>query len=384
MKVIWVLIAIAAIALIGLFWWSAFRSTPPTDSDDVTVTLGSDVDGDLVIAGRNVNVRKEIKGDLTTAGANVTLASPVQGYVMAAGSNVNIDGAVGNDLWAAGANVNVDAPVTDNVRLAGNSVVLRPQARVGRDAYLAGNSVEVLGRVERNLLVDATETKLSSEVGGTVRSRTGALKVLPGAVIRGDLVVRGSTPPEISPEAQVLGRVQYDQERGGGGWSLVNWLWQWLFMFLVLLILGAATIALSAWWTRRIADEMTRQPGYALLAGLVGLILIPLICALLAITVIGIPLAIVLFALYCVALLLSGVFVSYLVGGWLLGRLKRPETSPYARLAAGALVVAFFASLPWVGWIVQSLVLIIGLGALILERRDSWRRLPVGEAGLAR
>jgi len=382
MKAMWILIAVAAITLIGLFWWSAFRSTP-TDSGDVTVALGSDVDGDLVVAGRNVNVQKEIKGDLTAAGANVTMVGPVQGYVMAAGSNVNINGAVGNDLWAAGASVNVNAPVTDNVRLAGNSIILQPQASVGRDAYLAGNSVEVLGRVERNLLVNATETRLSSEVGGSVRSRTGVLKVLPGAVIRGDLVVRSPTPPEISQGAQVLGRVQYDQERGGRGWSLMNWLWQWLFMFLVLLILGSATIALSAWWTRRIADKITRQPGYALLAGLVGLILIPLICALLAITVIGIPLAIVLFALYCVALLLSGVFVSYLVGGWLLGRLKRPETSPYVRLAAGALVVAFFASLPWVGWIVQFLVLIIGLGALILERRDYWRRLPVEEAGLA-
>jgi hypothetical protein len=115
-----------------------------------------------------------------------------------------------------------------------------------------------------------------------------------------------------------------------------------------------------------------------------GMILIPLICMLLAITIIGIPLAIVLFALYCVALLLSGVFVSYLIGGWLLRRLNRPETSPYARLAAGALVLAFFASLPWVGGVVQLLVLIIGFGALILEGRDSWRGLPVEEAGLAR
>jgi hypothetical protein len=296
---------------------------------------------------------------------------------MAAGSDVNINGAVGNDLWAAGANVNVNAPVADNARLAGRSVILQPQARVGRDAYLVGNSVEAHGKVERNLSVGATEARIASEVGGSAEVRSGSLKLLPGAVIRGDLIAYGPTPPEISPGAQVLGRVEYHKEGAGGGWSLASWLWQWLFMFLALLILGLATIALSSWWTRRIAEKMARQPGYAMLAGLAGLILIPLICALLAITVIGIPLAIVLFALYCVALLLSGVFVSYLVGGWLLGRLKRPDTSPYARLAVGALVVAFFASLPLIGWVVQLLVLMIGLGALLLERRDSWQRLPV-------
>jgi hypothetical protein len=378
MKTLWVLIAMAALVALGVYFWSsAIRPTRTAGPADVTLAPGSDVSGDIITAGRNVNVQAETEGDLAVAGSNVIVAAPVQGYLMAAGSDVNINGTVGNDLWAAGANVKVNAPVADNARVAGGSVTLQPQASVGRDAYLAGNSVEAYGKVERNLSVRAAEAKLASEVGGSAQVRSGSLKLLPGAVIRGDLIAYGPTPPELSPGAQVLGRVEYHQEGAGKGWSLVSGLWQWLFMFLALLILGAATIALSSWWTRRVSEKMARQPGYALLAGLAGLILTPLICLLLAITVIGVPLALVLFALYCAALLLSGVFVSYLVGDRLLGRLKRTETSPYAQLAVGALVVAFFASLPWIGWVVQSLVLTIGLGALLLDRKDSWRRFPV-------
>ena len=377
MKIVSVLIAITALGALSFYFGSSvILPTRAAGAADVTLGSGSDVGGDLITAGRNVNVQTEIDGDLAVAGSNVNIAAPIQGYLMAAGSDVNINGAVGNDLWAAGANVNVNAPVADNARVAGGSVTLQPQAIVGRDAYLAGNSVEVHGKVERNLLVRAVEARLASEVGGSAQVRSGRLKLLPGAVIRGDLIAYGPTPPEISPGAQVLGRVEHHQEGAVRGWSLMSSLWQWLFMFLALLILGAATIALSSWRTRRIAEKMARQPGYAMLAGLAGLILIPLICVLLAITVIGVPLAIVLFALYCVALLLSGVFVSYLVGGWLFTRLKKPETSPYARLAVGALVVAFFASLPLIGWIVQLLTLMIGLGALLLEWRDSWQRLP--------
>jgi hypothetical protein len=376
MKVAWALIAMAAIALIGISWSDAFRSTRYDGGGDVTVSPGSDVEGDLVVAGSNVNVQTDIKGDLAVAGSNVTVAGPIEGYVMAAGSNVNINNAVGNDLWAAGSNVYVNAPVADNARLAGGSVILQPQARVERDAYLAGNFVEVLGRVGRDLKVAAAEVRLASEVAGSVQARAGSLKALPGAVIRGDLIVYGPNPPEISPEAQVLGRVDFHRDAGGGRWSLMSWLWRWMFMFLALLILGAAAIALSERWTSRIAEKLARRPGVSLLAGIIGLILIPLICGLLAVTIIGIPLAIVLIALYGVALLLSGVFVSYLIGGWLLGRLRRPETSPYARFATGALVFAFFASLPWVGWLVQLLALMIGFGALILERRESWRQAP--------
>jgi hypothetical protein len=224
MKAIWALIAIVAIAVIGYFWSGAFRSTNYSDSGDVTVSSGSDVDGDLITAGRNVNVQTKIEGDLAVAGSNVTVAEPVQGYVMAAGSNVNINGAVGNDLWAAGSQVSVNAPVTDNARLAGSFVTLQPQARVGRDAYLAGSSVEALGPVERNLKAQAASVNLASEVGGSAQISAAAVKVLPSAVIRGDLIVTGPNAPEISPGAQVLGRVRHHAETGGGGWSLMSWL----------------------------------------------------------------------------------------------------------------------------------------------------------------
>jgi hypothetical protein len=371
MKLMWVLIAIAAILVVGYFWTGAFSSTRYMSSGDITVSPGSDVDGDLIAAGRNVNVQEKIEGDLTAAGTNIMVAEPVEGYVMAAGSKVNINGAVGNDLWAAGSQVSVNAPVADNARLAGSSVVLEPPATVGRDAYLAGARVEVLGRVERDLKVGAASFKLASEVGGSVQASASTVEVLPGAVVRGDLIVTGPNAPKITPGAQVLGRIVHHAEAGSRGWGWLSWLVWWMGMFLATLILGAVAIAFSRRWTGRVAEKLARHFGYSLLAGIIGLIVIPLVCLLLAVTVIGIPLALVLFALYCVALSLSGVFVSYLVGGWLLGRLRQTETSPYARLATGALVVSFLASLPWIGWVVQILVLMIGFGALILERKDS-------------
>jgi hypothetical protein len=146
-------------------------------------------------------------------------------------------------------------------------------------------------------------------------------------------------------------------------------------MFLGLSILGAATIVLSTKWAQRIADKIRQYPWPSLLIGFLGMVLIPLICLLLAITIIGIPLAVVFFALYIVALLLSGVFVSYLVGGWLLNRMKRQESSPYTRLMLGALVIALLASLPLIGWAFQLVILMAGLGALLLERRDSYQKI---------
>jgi hypothetical protein len=376
MKTTWILIAIVSMVLIGVgFWYGTFRSTRQVGVGDITVLQGNPVEGDLVTAGRNVNVQPEIKGDLAVAASNVTIGGPVQGYLLAAGSNVNINGAVGNDLWAAGANVTVNAPVADNAMLAGRTVVLQPEALVKRDASIAGNSVEVQGRVERNLKLAAAKASLASEIGGSVEAHVRSLRVMPGAVIHGDLRVWGPNTPEISSEAKVLGRVDYRRETYERRWSILSWLGRLVFMFLALFVLGAVTVAFSTLWTQRIAERITRKPGASLLTGFLGLILIPVACLVLAITVIGIPLAVVVLALYGVALLLSGVFVSYLVGSWLLHQMKRSELSPYLRIAIGALVVAFLVSLPWIGWLFQSLIMMTGLGALLLERRDSYQRM---------
>lgn len=376
MKAIWTLLALAGLALLGsvVVWWSVDAPGQATPAREEGVAIGGGNDGDLLLAGRNVSVRAPTEGDLAVAGLQVRITGPVDGYVMAAGADVAIHAAVGNDLWAAGREVVLNAAVGDNARLAGNSVIVQPQARIGRNALVAAYRVEVGGPVQRDLRVNAAEVSISSEIGGSVQVRSGTLRLLPGAVIHGNLITHGPNPPDIDPGARVLGSVQYQPPANDGVSGTVSWWRQWLFGFLALLMLGVATLAPAASWTARVADTIKRRVGRSLLVGISALVVIPVLAVLLAATVIGIPLAILAFALYGAALLLSGVFVSLRIGDWVMHRLGRPGSSPHRRLAAGAVLVSFVASLPWIGWLAWLLVPLIGLGALLLERNEAWRR----------
>lgn len=333
-----------------------------------TVVVKERVDDDLLAAGLSVAIRAPINGDVAAAGADVSIEEPIEGYVMAAGRNVDVNGSVSNDLWAAGASVEVNAPVGDNAMLAGREVNLHSSAAVRGDARVAAGSANIEAPIEEDLSIVARTARIGSEIGGSVEARVQRLSVLPGAVIHGDLVVHGSYAPEISPQAKVLGEVRFNEIARRSPWS---WLLWWLFGFAALLILGFAAVALSPLWTHRVAAKISERPGASALAGLLGLLLAPIIAGLLFVTVIGIPLAVILLALYVIAILLSGVFVAYLAGGWLLDRSHRRDASPWMRMAAGALIVSLFISLPWIGGIAQLIVLLIGLGALVLERRDS-------------
>jgi hypothetical protein len=204
-------VAAASASIFMLIGFTAIAATQTASTgDDSRAGVQDRFTDDLHTAGRIVHIQQEVTGDVAAAGAEVTIDAPVDGYVMSAGRAVTIAGRVGNDVWAAGETVNVDNTVGNNAMLAGRDVSLGRNAVVGHDARLAGNTVTAEGRVERNLKIGAETARIGGNIGGTVSARAERVSVLPGAVIRGDLFVRANQPPDISPQAHVLGQVHYE------------------------------------------------------------------------------------------------------------------------------------------------------------------------------
>jgi hypothetical protein len=249
-------------------------------TDDVT-------QNDLMTAGRTVRVGAEVKGDVAAAGSDVTVSAPVSGYVMSAGRTVSVEAPVGNDLWAAGERVSIDSPVGNNAMVAGQTVRLQPGATIGHDAKLAGDEVRSEGRIVHDLTIGARRAEIGGDIGGVVHASANRVTVLPNAIVRGDLIVRAPEPPVISPGAQVMGNVDF-QRTGGGRWWL-GWPALWMCLFLSLLALNLIGLYVAPMWFSRVAETLRTRPLLSLLAGVVVLIAVPIVIAILLITVIGIP-----------------------------------------------------------------------------------------------
>ena len=214
----------------------------------------------------------------------------------------------------------------------------------------------------------------SGSANAEIYAHSGKFRLAPGAVIHGDLVVSSPRPPEVAAGAQILGQTTYRATERTRS-PLAGWLSWWLWSFLAIFCLGAAALAVSSRGVERVAVRVWQRPVNTVVAGILGLLLIPLAAVLMAVTIIGIPLAIVLLALYGTIVVLSCVFVAYRVGGWMFR--WRPQTRPHPQLAVGALLVTVLATLPWIGWVVQGLVLMLGSGALLLTWKDTRRPLTV-------
>ena len=141
--------------------------------------------------------------------------------------------------------------------------------------------------------------------------------------------------------------------------------------FAALLVLGLAAVAFSPSWAAHVTATMRQEVGRSLVAGLLWLVVTPVVVGLLLITVVGIPLALVLLAFYGVVLLLAAVFVAYRVGNWVFERGRdRPTAAPWLRMAIGVLIVSLGMSLPVVGWAIVLAVMLFGAGAIVIERRS--------------
>jgi len=321
---------------------------------------GDSVSGDAIIVGREVNVRTGIGGD----------------YLGAAGSQ-NIGGQIHGSIRAAGGEVHVSGTVDRNATVAGGSVTLDSTADVARNAYLVGGNVWVKGAVRGNLLASAGNVTINGTVGRDVEVRGDELHVGPHAVITGNLRYR--VPPgkvHIDSAARISGTVTALPI--SKGWSLTRWLWTLGF-----LVVGAVVVALIPRFTGEAAETIPGRPVRSALTGLGWLILVPFGIFIAAITVIGVPLAIVAALLYGVAAYLSTLPFSIWIGRLLLAARNRAGRQGVllSFLVGGVLLLAVQA-VPVVGPLVALVAGCLGFGAIVLRALALRREARVAQGPL--
>jgi len=336
-------VALAVVALLfPLATGLATAQSVQGASGTIVVDEGETVDGIEGVAG-TVVVRGTVTGDLSGAAGSIRVAETgrVDGNVQAAAGTIVVDGTVGGNVEAgAGAFELTDA-----------------------------------GRIDGSLDVGAGSITVDGAVGGDVRAAADSVVLGPNADVGGEFRYDAETFTE-SPDATVAGGVVEDTGlRGDTGIAFGSDLApSWVgsaYGAAVNLALGAVLLLAFPRFSRDVAG---RVGGDSLRSGGVGLIALigaPILFVLVAITIVGIPLALVGILAYVVAIWVGSVYGQYALGSWVLDRLNRPNR--WVALLLGVLGVAAIGLVPWIGGLVELLVLLLGLGALGLGLYGRYR-----------
>jgi hypothetical protein len=246
-------------------------------------------------------------------------------------------------------------------------VVMGRSLRVGPDdvvdkAVAIGGSVTILGHVRRDAVaVGGSVTLLpGARVDGDAVAIGGTVTVEPGATLGGDNVSLGGTLPVIvgSLGHWFGGREPFVYAMFGFASRLARAV---LLLALALLIAAVFPAPVS-----RVGAFLVSRPGLSSLAALALLFGFAPLCALLAMTIIGIPL-IPVAGLLLVALLLFGFTVS---AGWLGERipLLQEGKTPLKAVALGGAALVIVGLVPWIGTLALAIAALISAGAALLSR----------------
>lgn len=352
------------------------------------------VGSDTFVFGGSVRIDQPVPGDLIAAGGNIDVDAPVAGDAMLAGGNLRVTAKVEHSIYAGGGRLLLDAPIGRNLRVGGGQVDVGPMATVAGNVTVGGGQVSLRGAVNGSVTASGGRVLIDGPVDGDVVSNAGRLTLGPNARLAGTLRYRSGDELVRDPAAQVAGAIEQLPLSGGSGASVAQresgWRvhayraggsWWWT---LGLMAIAAVLVAVLPVTSQRVADGLRSNWAWSLLWGFVALVCIPIAALILAITIVGIPLALLTVLLYLTLLLLGYVGSAVAVGQWALARFKADAAGRIGwrigAAMAAVLVLALLGRLPFVGGLVALLAVLAGIGGVVLLLAP---RRAVAQAGAA-
>lgn len=349
-----------------------FHDAEAHESDAMRVYHAGD---DTFVAGERVDWNGDTRGELFAAGEAVSVQGAIGGDVLIAAGAVVLRGVVGDDVYAVGETVQLAGHVHGGVRVAGRTITLTDDSRVDSGLSATAALVTINGQVEKYAQIAANRVRINGQINGDAVVSSNELVLGPDAVVRGNLIYRGAQPPVLEAGARVIGVVRHTLYEGVSPWlraSLIlggiAWLVGWL-------IVGALCIVLAPASTLRVSRAARTWPWQAPLIGLAVVLFGPAVIGMLAVSILGIPLALVLLLAYLLLLPIGYLAGVAALSDWIAERSSRPGLMPTRTKRVGlfVLVLLTFAislALPLLGWLANVLAVLHGIGAALLSSRQ--------------
>lgn len=355
-------------------------------------TVPVEVGGDVYIAGSSVTRPVMAERDLIAFGASVSLSRDVAEDLHVLGFDVEIDGAIGGDVVAAGASVSVDGPVAGDITASAMTLRSGPGAEIGGNARFAGATVTVEGPVQGALVAAGGEIILNAPIAGDVVLTSANITFGPNAVINGTLTYFSDERIEVPERVISADRVQFDPASESEMWREFRDEWQdwdspveltpWTIVggFLInlglFIVIGAIFLTLAPGTIRRLRRRADARPGMVILTGAIGLSILFGSIPIGVLTIVGLPLVPILILLILAVWTLGYILGAYVLAMRVLRGLGSAESPTIAMrllaLAVGVTLAALLNFIPFIGWMANFALVLLGVGAITTALFDSF------------
>ena len=293
---------------------------------DVTVESG-DVEDEVYTAFGDVRVDGVVEGDVKSGMGNVLVNGEVKGDIKAGSGDVEVNGPVGGGIDAGFGNVRIDARVEGDVNVGRGELELEDAAMV-EDVSLG-----------------------SGEITGNTQA------------------VQGTLATDVSPE------MDHDS-----GWFVTPNVVGWVFGAAAFVACSVLAAVLAPGALLAAARRAEASPGWSLLLGVGSVPAFFVFAVVLAVSIVGIPLLLLLAPAYLAFLFFGTLVAAYFVGRRVVFATGRYRGGNALAAMVGALILAVAYLIPVLGGLLIYGLALLGAGASVLALFSRRRTYPSYEA----
>jgi cytoskeletal protein CcmA (bactofilin family) len=341
------------------------------------IPAGEVVEATWVISAEEVTIAGTLRGDLFVLAERVIISGELDGDLLGAARKVEISGRVRGSIRAFGERVRVSGEIDRNAYMGAEETLITESGRVGRDVIAAGDGVVLSGKTGRDAMTFSSWIEVRGEIAGDLEAHAERIDIMDGAHIGGDLrakffekeenlevssgaVIAGAT----TSESHDLEHPRYMDRYRSSHFYIFT-----LLTFTAAFLTGMVLFRFAPWV---FGSHLSTGSEFfrALAFGFVALIAAPLFLIILALTVVGIPMALIGLALFGMGAYFAKIIVGGTIGMAIFGEPEESDWSGFGMpLAAGLAIVVVSVAIPYLGGVVGFVTLLAGLGMLADQMR---------------
>ncbi len=370
----------AVLSALFIFSTPSLAKVMVEDKGEVVIVKGETIDDDLFVGAESITIDGTVTGSVYAGSGRFSQNGTIKGDLVLGTGNAMISGNIGGDIYLGAGDATLNKVTVGGSIVAGvGNFTIDKESKIGGSLITGAGNLHNSAAITRSAMIGAGTIYLDSPVGKEARLGGGNITLGPSAKIAGDLIYAlGEDSDELiqDPAATIAGTVSHytppadakhniakakeDMGKLGlvahRGWLVISFISSLLIGFMLLKLLPKTSLGLSS----EVSSNLMRSLGI----GFLMIVFAAPVLLVLALTVIGLPLAGMLLLLLCVELHLAKLISSYALGRFVARQFNWNKLGVYATYFVGLAIFYFLRAVPGIGWVASFLFTWVGLGAI--------------------
>lgn len=304
-----------------------------------------------------LNINEQQEHSIFVAGTKIDVSSFVDGATFVAGEEINLTSSQ-DIIFAAGEEIKIKDAYTKDAFIAGTEIEIT-NSQI-RDVYAFAEEIEINSEISHNAYLAGTKVKISSKIMGNVHIAAEEIIIEDSAEIKGTLEYPKHAYIRIADEAVVENTKTYAPTEADQALNIKIIIQDFIMTYLSLLVTGFVLLMLFKKRFDNLEKEELSIQNIAVKTGLGFLVLItvPIAVIIAMCSLVGMPLSLIVLALYIILIYISIIPSGYFIAYKLLNKKVKNE---YLLLSVGVLAIKLLELVPIIGGFIVFISLCFGI-----------------------